>query len=84
MTAFIHFSLATFDGTEQGNTSDKAYGIRADQPDSGHRQRLGQPAQGRRLQTGDADHETQYRVLPLAFEADERLQSVLRRPDQAG
>ena len=23
LTAFIHFSLATFDGTEQGNTSDK-------------------------------------------------------------
>ena len=23
MTAFIHFSLATFDGTEQGNTADK-------------------------------------------------------------
>ena len=24
LTAFIHFSLATFDGTEQGNTADKA------------------------------------------------------------
>ena len=28
LTAFIHFSLATFDGTEQGNTSDSRRSLR--------------------------------------------------------
>ena len=62
-----------------GQYGRQAYGLRADESDPGHGQRLGRRAQGGRLPSGDADDQAQHRILPVAVEVDQQLQSVLGR-----